>query len=133
MKCSLKILQSCFPAIKKIVFDKDVISIFYRVYQLICLLKSHAVWLARICMGDDQLAGLCMVPAWCFWTAWWWCMVLWGEPVWVVFFCTCFVMHYYVINFVKGLIPCERSTLWVSFFSQICYHDKDMPDWYVLI
>ena len=29
--------------------------------QLVCLLKSHAVWLARICLRCDQLAGLCMV------------------------------------------------------------------------
>ena len=25
---------------------------------------------------------------------------------------------------VEGLIPCERSTLWVYFFSQIFYHNK---------
>ena len=27
--------------------------------QLACNLKSHAVWLARFCMGDDPLAGPC--------------------------------------------------------------------------
>ena len=27
--------------------------------QLVYLLKSHTVWLARFCMGDDQLAGPC--------------------------------------------------------------------------
>ena len=24
----------------------------------------------------------------------------------------------------KGYSPCKQSTLWVYFFSQICYHDK---------
>ena len=36
--------------------------------QLVCLLKFHASGLARFCMGDDQLVGHCMVPAWCFWS-----------------------------------------------------------------
>ena len=27
--------------------------------QLVCNLKSDVVWLARFCMRDDQLAGLC--------------------------------------------------------------------------
>ena len=27
--------------------------------QLVCNLKSHAAWLARFCMGDDQLDGPC--------------------------------------------------------------------------
>ena len=27
----------------------------------------------------------------------------------------------------KGLSPCERSTLWVKFFSQICYHYTGNP------
>ena len=29
--------------------------------QLVCYLKSHTVWLGRICLRCDQLAGLCMV------------------------------------------------------------------------
>ena len=40
--------------------------------MLVPYFKSHAYELARICMGDDQLAGLCMVgfgvacvAAWC--------------------------------------------------------------------
>ena len=40
--------------------------------QLVCYLKSHAVWLGRICLRCDQLAGLCMLPAWGFWN----CMVV---------------------------------------------------------
>ena len=43
-----------------------------RSQQLVPYFKSHASGLARFCMGDDQLAGLCMVSAWCFWS----CMVL---------------------------------------------------------
>ena len=29
--------------------------------QLVCYLESHAIWLARICLRCDQLAGPCMV------------------------------------------------------------------------
>ena len=28
------------------------------------------------------------------------------------------------VSHVKRLFPCERSTLWVYFFSEICYHDN---------
>ena len=59
--------------------------------QLVCYLKSHAVWLGRICLRCDQLVGLCMVPAWVFWS----CMVVLhgvvGKPVLgELFCCTCF-------------------------------------------
>ena len=32
-----------------------------KVKQLVSLLSFHAVWVGRICMGDDLLAGPCML------------------------------------------------------------------------
>ena len=40
--------------------------------QLVCYLKSNAVWVGRIVWEDDQLVGLCMEAVWGFWS----CMVM---------------------------------------------------------
>ena len=44
----------------------------FKAQQLVPYFKSQASGLASFLFWDDQLAGLCMVPAWCFWS----CMVL---------------------------------------------------------
>ena len=54
--------------------------LYLRGQQLECYLKCHASGLGRICLRCDQLAGPCMMLAWCFWS----CIlvlhgVVWGE------------------------------------------------------
>ena len=43
-------------ALSLIIFREDI---FFDHQQLVCLLKSHAVWLTRICLRCDQLSGPC--------------------------------------------------------------------------
>ena len=52
------------------------------------MVSAWGFWSCMV-LGDDQLAGPCMVPAWCFWAAWCLCMVLWGNLFWEVVVLLC--------------------------------------------
>ena len=55
--------------------------------QLVSLLKSHAVWVARICMVDD--GGSCALHRQCGRRQFRWCLWSMGGGAWVVFVAVC--------------------------------------------